>query len=180
MLHAPSLLFPSHLSTTSLSTCTPVRPSIRKLLLSTSHGDLPCADPSNVSFGLLAGPYSPTGCEPNSHSEISATITDIPTSGPVVRNHYSSKMADGFKKTARRTTYRSLSSSSSLATPTFPTSVPQEVVIPTLHPASTRIESTPSKVWVHPSHEPAGTKKTTKMETTRPYGDTRCVICQNG
>ena len=57
MSHAPSLLFPSHLSTTSLSTCTPVRPSIRPStrpsLLSTSHGDLPCADPSNVSFGPL-------------------------------------------------------------------------------------------------------------------------------
>ena len=36
-----------HSSTTSLSTCTPVRPS----LMSTSHGDLPCADPSNVSCG---------------------------------------------------------------------------------------------------------------------------------
>ena len=68
MSHAPSLLFPSHLSTTSPSTCTPVRPSIRPStepsLLSTSHGDLPCADPSNVPFGLLAEPHSPTcrGC----------------------------------------------------------------------------------------------------------------------
>ena len=31
---------------------------------------------------------------PFSHSEHSARITDIPTSGPVVRNHNSSKMAD--------------------------------------------------------------------------------------
>ena len=54
MSHTLSLLFPSHLSTTSFSTCTPVRLSIRLStrlsLLSTSHGDLPCVDPSNVSF----------------------------------------------------------------------------------------------------------------------------------
>ena len=46
MSHASSLLFPSHLSTTSLSTCTPVR-------LSTSHGDILCEDPPNVSFASL-------------------------------------------------------------------------------------------------------------------------------
>ena len=65
MSHAPSLLFRSHLSTTSLSTCTPVllssRPSTRFSLLSTSHGDLPFADPSNVSFGPLAETHSTTG-----------------------------------------------------------------------------------------------------------------------
>ena len=39
MSHAPSLLFPSHLSTTSISTCTLIRPSTRRLLTSSSHGD---------------------------------------------------------------------------------------------------------------------------------------------
>ena len=58
-------------------------------------------------------------------------------------------------------------SSSSSATPTSPTSVPQETVIPTLYPASSRSESTSGTVRVSP-------------ETTRPYGETRCVICQNG
>ena len=73
MSHAPSLLFPSHLNTTSLSTCTPIRPSIRPptrpSLLSTSHGDLPCADPSNVSFGPVAETHSPTGYEPRDLTE---------------------------------------------------------------------------------------------------------------
>ena len=68
MSHAPSLLFPSHLSTTSVSTCTPVRPSTRPStrpsLMSTSHGYLSCADPSNVSFRPLAETHSPTGYEP--------------------------------------------------------------------------------------------------------------------
>ena len=52
--------------------------------------------------------------------------------------------------------------SSSSATPTSPTSVPQEAVIPTLHPASTRSESTSSKGRGHPSHEPAETTDTNK------------------
>ena len=55
-----------------------------------------------------------------------------------------------------------------------PTLVPQEAVIPTLHPASTRSESTSGTVWVSPSHEPVETEK--KKETNR----TRFVICQNG
>ena len=50
-------------------------------------------------------------------------------------------------------------SSSSSATPTSPTSVLQEAVVPTLHPASTRSESTRSTVWVNPSHEPADIEK---------------------
>ena len=58
-----------HYLTLLTSTGTPVRPSIRPStrpsLLSTSHGDLPCADPSTVSFGLLAETHSPTGYEPN-------------------------------------------------------------------------------------------------------------------
>ena len=59
MSHAPSS---SHLSTTSLSTCTPARPSTRPSTrpMSSSHGELPCADPSNVSFALLAETHSPT------------------------------------------------------------------------------------------------------------------------
>ena len=70
MSHAPSLLFPSHLSTTSLSTCGPTRPSTRPstrpLMLSSSHVDFPCADPSNVSFGPTAETRSPISYEPNS------------------------------------------------------------------------------------------------------------------
>ena len=64
MSHAPSLLFPSHLSTTSISTCTLIRPSTRRLLTSSSHGDYTCADSSNVSFGPVAETTSPTSCEP--------------------------------------------------------------------------------------------------------------------
>ena len=60
-------------STTSLSTCTPVRlstrPSTRPSLMSTSHGGSSCADPSNVSFGHLAETHSPTGYEPKSLTE---------------------------------------------------------------------------------------------------------------
>ena len=52
--------------------------------------------------------------------------------------------------------------SSSSATPTSPTSVLQEAVVPTLHPESTRSESTSSTVRVSPSHEPADTEKTNK------------------
>ena len=70
--------------------------------------------------------------------------------------------------------------SSSSAAPTSPTSLPQEAVVPALHPASTRSESTSSTVRVSPSYEPAETEKQTKMKTTRPYLETRCVICQIG
>ena len=55
MSHAPSLLYPSHWSSTSFYTCTPVGLSSplssRILLMSSSHGNLPCADPPKVSFG---------------------------------------------------------------------------------------------------------------------------------
>ena len=37
--------------------------------MSTSHGDLSCADPSNVSFGPLAETHSPTGYEPKKLTE---------------------------------------------------------------------------------------------------------------
>ena len=53
-------------------------------------------------------------------------------------------------------------SSSSTAARTSPTSVPQEAVIRTLHPAPSRSESTSSTVRVSPSHEPAETEKTNK------------------
>ena len=57
-----------HLSTISLSTCTPIRPPIRPStrpsMLSASHGDMPCDDPSNVSFGSVAESHSPTSYEP--------------------------------------------------------------------------------------------------------------------
>ena len=69
MSHAPSSLCPSRLSTTSLSTCTPILPcscpSTRPLLMSSSHGDFSCADPLNVSSGLMAEMHSPTKNESN-------------------------------------------------------------------------------------------------------------------
>ena len=80
MWHAPSLLFPSHLSTSSLFTCTPVRPSTRLSLLSTSHGHLPCADPSNVSFDSLAEPHSPASYEPKDLTEEDSSILVKPDS----------------------------------------------------------------------------------------------------
>ena len=49
--------------------------------------------------------------------------------------------------------------SSSSATRTSPTSVPQEAVVPALRPASTRSDSTRSPERRGPSHEPAETKK---------------------
>ena len=70
--------------------------------------------------------------------------------------------------------------SSSSATPTYPTSVLQEAVIHPVHPTPTRSESTSSTVRGRPSHEPAEAKEQVSMVTTKPYGQTRCVICQNG
>ena len=71
MSHAPSLLFPSHLSTTSHSTGTPVRPSTRPSarpsLRSSSHGDLSCID--YVSRPPFAETHSPTGYEPKDLTE---------------------------------------------------------------------------------------------------------------
>ena len=37
--------------------------------MSTSHGDLSCADPSKVSFGPLVETHSPTGYEPKDLTE---------------------------------------------------------------------------------------------------------------
>ena len=65
-----------------------------------------------------------------------------------------------------------LTSSSSSATRTAPTSVLQEAV----RPASTRSESTSSTVWVSRHIDQQKSKKETKMETTRKYGETRCLI----
>ena len=76
MSHAPSLLFTSQQSTTplsTLSTCTPVRPttrpSSRPPLTSSSHADYTCADPSNSAFGPLLETTSPAGNEPNNPIE---------------------------------------------------------------------------------------------------------------
>ena len=62
----PSLLYPSQMSTTSLSTpstCTPVRPSSRPstgpLLTLSSHGAYTCDDSSNVSFGPVPEEIKP-------------------------------------------------------------------------------------------------------------------------
>ena len=64
-------------------------------------------------------------------------------------------------------------SSSSSATPTYPASVLQDAE----HPASTRSEGAIGTVRVSRSHDPV---ENNKMETTRQYGETRCVIWKNG
>ena len=68
--------------------------------------------------------------------------------------------------------------SSSSATPTSPTSLPQESVIPTQHPASTRGDSTggDGETPRMDHQKPKAQKKMTTMER----GETRGVICQNG
>ena len=50
----------------------------------------------------------------------------------------------------------------------------------TLHPASTRSESTSSTVRGDPSHEPAETKVTNKNGDNEAVRETRCMMCQNG
>ena len=79
MSHAPSLLFPSHLSTTSLSTCTPVRPatrpSSRTWLMSPSHGDLSI----ECLFRPLGETHSPTGYEPTDLAEEDTSMLVKPT-----------------------------------------------------------------------------------------------------
>ena len=73
--------------------------------------------------------------------------------------------------------------SSRSATPASPTSSPNEAVIPTRRPASTRSESTSGieRVRGDPSRQPEETHNPkNKIETTRGYGETCCVICQNG
>ena len=94
-----------------------------------------------------------TGCSLTRKTLPRSRITDILTSGPLARSHNSSKMADG--QNANRRPW-------------------------VIDPASTRSESSSSTVWRSPSHEPAETeKKQIKMDTTRTYGEARCLICQN-
>ena len=83
MSHAPSM-FPSQASTTSLSTLstnTPVRPSTRRttrpLLTSSSYGNFPCAEPSNVSSGPMAEATSLAGYEPNATDLIEVTNIEV-------------------------------------------------------------------------------------------------------
>ena len=71
-------------------------------------------------------------------------------------------------------------SSSSSSSPTSPTSSSQEAVTPTQHPASTRSEGMSEEVRGESSRRPAETENPIKMKTTKEYGATRCVICQNG
>ena len=82
---------------------------------------------------------------------------DIPTSWPAVRNwarkNYVPIVITGL-----------WTGSSSSATPTSPASLPQEAVIPTLRPASTRSESMSSQAWRDPSPEPSETENTNKKE----------------
>ena len=71
-------------------------------------------------------------------------------------------------------------SSSSSSTTKSPTSSSQEAVTLTQHPASTGSESVSDGVRGTSSHGPAETENPNKMMTTKEYGETRCVICQNG
>ena len=52
--------------------------------------------------------------------------------------------------------------SCSSATPTSPASLPQDFVIPTLRPTTTRSESMSSQVWGDPSSEPTETENTNR------------------
>ena len=79
MSRAPSLLYPSQMSTTSfstLATCTPVRlstpPSTRLLLTLSSHRDYTCVDSSTVSFGPVPESTSCTGYEPKNLIEVNS------------------------------------------------------------------------------------------------------------
>ena len=69
----PSLMIPPSLSTSSLLTCTPIRPSKRPstgpLQISSSDEVYHCDDPTNVSSGSLADLHSPTGYEPKDLAE---------------------------------------------------------------------------------------------------------------
>ena len=101
---------------------------------------------------------------PFSHSGNSAKITDIFTSGPVVRNHHSSKMADEYNA-ARRTTYRS----SSL--------VYRQALQSQLHLHLQQM----FRITVRrdPSYESAETENT-KWRQRDSMEKNRCMICQNG
>ena len=82
-------VFVSELSTTSLSslsTCTPIRhsscSSTRPLLTSSSHGDFPYADTSNVSFGPMTETTSPTVFESNDKDLIEVTNIEVKLFSP--------------------------------------------------------------------------------------------------
>ena len=70
MSHAPSLLFPSHLSTSSLSTCTQSDP------LSDHLPDLRCCPLHTEiypSFGSMAETHSPSSYEPKDLTEVDSS-----------------------------------------------------------------------------------------------------------
>ena len=84
-------------------------------------------------------------------------ITDIHTSGPVDRNHKNVRQIKCSMEVYVPIVVSDLSSSS--ATSTSPGSLSQNVVIPTLRPATTRSESMTSQVWGDPSSEPTESEK---------------------
>ena len=84
-------------------------------------------------------------------------IIGVLTTGPVVRNHFSSKMA-GKSIATQRTGHHSLSmvlstSSHTSSSPTFPTSSSKETVTTTEHQATDRSESTSVEVRGNLSHD---------------------------
>ena len=70
-------------------------------------------------------------------------------------------------------------SSSSSCSLTFPASSSQEAVTPTQHPASIRSKNMSDEVRGDSSVDQQKPKTQIPM-TTKKYGATRCVICQNG
>ena len=64
----------------------------------TANGEVPTKEEATVyvrELDLFVTVMLLESTQPSFHSENSAKITYIPTSGPVARNHNSSKMADG-------------------------------------------------------------------------------------
>ena len=84
-------------------------------------------------------------------------ITDIHTSGPVDRNHKNVRRIKCSMEVYVSIVVSDLSSSS--ATSTSSGSLSENVVIPTLRPATTRSESMSSQVWGDPSSEPTESEK---------------------
>ena len=115
-------------------------------------------------------------------SENSVKITDIPTIGPVVRNHNSSKMA-GESNATRRTSYRSLSLVHRQAQlqlhlrhlhrrkPQFSHSIP--------HQQEVRVRVASKENGKTRRVDQQKTENTQKNDNERVRGN-RCVICQNG
>ena len=102
-----------------------------------------------------------------SHLENSPKIKDIHMSGPVVRNHISSKMTDEYNA-ARKTTYRSLSL---VYRPVLPAQLHMHLQhryrrsLLSLHCVQKQHEV---RVRVALSPEPTGTEKTNTNEDTEP------------